>query len=64
MEVSDLERSEAKSLTWKGRVGQSVVNCLIFLAKRTNQEVQYQQLVLLIWLPAFARHCSGLAIAV
>lgn len=34
MEVSDLERSEAKSLTWKGRVGRSVVNYLIFLAKR------------------------------
>jgi len=42
-------------------VGRSVVNYLIFLAKRTNQEIQYQQLVLSIWLPTFASHYSGLA---
>jgi hypothetical protein len=61
MKVSDLERSEAKSLAWKGRVDRSVVNYLIFLAKRTNQEIQYQQLVLSIWLPTSASHYSGLA---
>lgn len=48
MEMSDLGRSEAKSVTWKGRLDQSVVNYLIFLAKRTNQEIQHRRPVLLI----------------
>ena len=38
-----------------------LVNYLIFLAKTTNQEIEHQQLVLLIWLPAFASRYSGLA---